>query len=120
MVYPVLSRTRLPGEGSANENLLCPHAPTQPALMRAVLPTFVPLKNMKVTVSRPGFFGAVVAAILFGQAQSGRAVNLVQEFYLPMPEAQIRLACTAVEATGVGTNFESISSIVVTGDGTVI
>src|SRR6266542_4528600 len=62
---------------------------------------------------------AVVLFVLAGAASTSRAVNLVQEFYLPIPEAQIRLACTAVESS-VGTNFESIFSIVVSADATVI
>ena len=62
--------------------------------------------------------GAVLFLLACG-ASTVQAVNLVQEFYLPMPEAQIRLACTAVESS-VGTNFESIFSIVVSADATVI
>src|SRR6266496_4724761 len=62
---------------------------------------------------------ACVLFVLACGAPTSRAVNLVQEFYLPIPEAQIRLACTSVESS-VGTNFESIFSIVVSADATVI
>ena len=47
------------------------------------------------------------------------AASLVQEFYLPMPEAQARQSFATI-ASGVGTNLDSITSIVITGDGTLI
>jgi hypothetical protein len=56
----------------------------------------------------------LVAAVL-----TARAVNLVQEFYLPMPEAQARQSFTTI-TSGVGTNLDSVTSIVITGDGTLI
>ena len=52
-------------------------------------------------------------------AQSVWAVNLVQEFYLPMPEQQIYQANSAIVAGTGATNFSTFS-IVVTGSGTVI
>ena len=52
-------------------------------------------------------------------AASVRAANLVQEFYLPMPEAQIYQANTAI-ISGSGSTIDSTFSIVVTGNGTVI
>ncbi len=52
-------------------------------------------------------------------AMPAQAANLVQEFYLPMPEAQIYQANNAIIA-GTGTTILSTFSIVVTGAGTVI
>ena len=52
-------------------------------------------------------------------ALTARAVNLVQEFYLPMPEQQISQANNAI-ISGTGTTIASTFSIVVTGSGTVI
>ena len=49
-----------------------------------------------------------------------RAVNLVEEFYLPMPEAQLLQACRTITPAITDTNFASITSILVTGNGTVI
>jgi uncharacterized repeat protein (TIGR01451 family) len=60
---------------------------------------------------------AVTSALVFGLP--ARAVNLVQEFYLPMPEQQIYQANTAIIA-GTGSTIFSTFSVVVTGDGTVI
>ncbi|MCX6922025.1 MAG: hypothetical protein NT154_02220, partial [Verrucomicrobia bacterium] len=48
-----------------------------------------------------------------------RGASLVQEFYLPMPEAQARQSFASI-ASGVGTNLDSNTSIVITGDGTLI
>ena len=63
------------------------------------------------------FFAAVI--FLLAAVGSARAVNLVQEFYLPMPEAQINQANNAI-ISGTSTSINSIFSIVVTGTGTVI
>ena len=59
------------------------------------------------------------AAFLLAAVTPARAVNLVQEFYLPMPEAQINQANNAI-ISGTSTTINSIFSIVVTGTGTVI
>src|SRR5580692_10430275 len=50
---------------------------------------------------------------------AARAVNLVQEFYLPMPESQIYQANNTIIG-GTGSAIDSTFSIVVTGNGTVI
>jgi len=50
---------------------------------------------------------------------AARAVNLVQDFYLPLPESQIYTANSAI-VSGTGSTIASTFSIVVTGDGTVI
>ncbi|MCX6895618.1 MAG: Ig-like domain-containing protein, partial [Verrucomicrobia bacterium] len=47
------------------------------------------------------------------------AVTLVQEFYLPMPEAQVYQAESAIQ-TGISSTQASIYAIVVTGNGTQI
>src|SRR5580698_6096219 len=57
------------------------------------------------------FYSAAVLAV--------RAANLVQEFYLPMPEAQIYQANNTI-ISGTGSAIDSTFSIVVTGNGTVI
>src|ERR1017187_396691 len=54
-----------------------------------------------------------------GIVVSARATTLVQEFYLPMPEAQVYQANSAI-ISGTGSTIASTFSIVVTGDGTVI
>jgi uncharacterized repeat protein (TIGR01451 family) len=71
--------------------------------------------NLKRLICRPFWAMCVLAGFL----PAAQAVNLVQEFYLPMPESQLRQACLAVES-GTGTNMDSIYSIVVSGNGTVI
>ncbi|MEI7533318.1 MAG: SdrD B-like domain-containing protein, partial [Verrucomicrobiae bacterium] len=60
-----------------------------------------------------------IALFLLAAMLPARAVNLVQEFYLPMPEAQINQANNAIIA-GTSSTINSIFSIVVTGTGTVI
>lgn len=61
-------------------------------------------------------------ALLVGSASTLPAANIIHEFYVPMPEAQVRTALVAIEpASGiVGTTMESVVSIVVTGAGTVV
>ncbi len=56
---------------------------------------------------------------LVGFLPAAQAVNLVQEFYLPMPEQQIYTANNAI-VSGTGSTIASTFSIVVTGNGTVI
>ena len=63
------------------------------------------------------FAAAAFCSLTFVTA---RAVNLVQEFYLPMPEQQIYTALNTVQPGGTSTTQSSTYSIVVTGDGTVI
>ena len=53
-------------------------------------------------------------------ALTARAANLVEEFYLPLPEAQMLQACRAVYPAVTDTNFAATTSILVTGNGTVI
>ncbi|MBL9113959.1 MAG: DNRLRE domain-containing protein [Verrucomicrobiaceae bacterium] len=52
----------------------------------------------------------------------GNAANIIHDFYVPMPESQVRTAFVAIEpASGVvGTTMESVISIVATGTGTII
>jgi len=54
-----------------------------------------------------------------GFLPAARAVDLVQEFYLPMPEAQIYQANNSIIA-GTSSTIASTFSIVVTANGTVI
>ena len=60
-----------------------------------------------------------VALFTIAASQPLLAANLVQEFYLPMPEAQINQANNAI-ISGTSSTILSTFSIVVTGDGTVI
>ena len=59
---------------------------------------------------------------LLVSASISEATNIIHEFYVPMPEAQVRTALVAIEpASGiVGTTMESVVSIVVTGTGTIV
>jgi uncharacterized repeat protein (TIGR01451 family) len=61
----------------------------------------------------------LAACVFAGLLPAAHAVNLVQEFYLPMPEAQINQANNSIIA-GTGTTIASTFSIIVTGNGTVI
>jgi uncharacterized repeat protein (TIGR01451 family) len=63
------------------------------------------------------FLAATIFFLVAGLAAP--AVNLVQDFYLPMPESQIYTANSAI-VSGAGSTIASTFSIVVTGDGTVI
>ena len=56
---------------------------------------------------------------LWSAVLAGSAATVVHDFYLPMPEAQIRQTFTALESS-VGTTLDSVFSVVVTGEGTVI
>src|SRR5271154_3825312 len=62
--------------------------------------------------------GGTLFFVLF-TLPSARAVNLVQDFYLPMPEQQIYEANSAI-VSGTGSTIASTFSIIVTGNGTVI
>ena len=61
----------------------------------------------------------LAAVFLTVTGQSVWAVNLVQDFYLPLPEQQIYNANSAI-VSGTGSTIASTFSIIVTGDGTVI
>ncbi|MDB6066752.1 MAG: type fimbrial biosis protein PilY1 [Pedosphaera sp.] len=62
---------------------------------------------------------SLAVAFCFAAMLEARAGNLVQEFYLPMPEQQIYQANSAIIG-GTGSTIFSTFSIVVTGNGTVI
>ena len=62
---------------------------------------------------------AAIFLALAGSLSTVRGVNLVQEFFLPMPEAQIYQANSAI-ISGTGSTIASTFSIVVTADGTQI
>jgi len=57
--------------------------------------------------------------LLAGCTGFSQAAVLVHEFYLPMPEAQIRQAYGLIE-TNLSNTLDSAFSVVVTGDGTVV
>ena len=61
----------------------------------------------------------MAALFLWVACQPLLAVNLVQEFYLPLPESQLYTTLNTIRA-GVSTSQSSIYTIVVTGDGTQI
>lgn len=67
---------------------------------------------------------AAVLAVLawVGSPPHAHAQMIVHEFFVPMPEAQIRSALVSIEpASGiVGQTMESVVSVVVTGNGTAI
>src|SRR5438132_14420765 len=62
---------------------------------------------------------ALVGAALFYAATAACGSTIVQEFYLPMPEAQIYQANSAIISGTSATNLSTFS-IVVSGNGTVI
>ena len=62
---------------------------------------------------------SLAAVFYLAASPAAKAVNLVQEFYLPMPEPQIYQANSAI-VSGSGSTIASTFSIVVTGAGTVI
>jgi large repetitive protein len=59
-----------------------------------------------------------LAAVTIG-GSTARGVALVQEFYLPLPEQQLYTSLNTIQS-GISTTQNSIYSIVITGDGTVI
>ncbi len=62
---------------------------------------------------------ALAAVFLLTTIGAALGAALVQDFYLPMPEAQIYQANTAI-VSGTGSTIASTFSIVVTGHGTII
>ena len=60
-----------------------------------------------------------LVALLWFLAMTGtaRSATLVHEFYLPMPEAQLRQSLVTLE-TNISTTLDSVFSVVVTGPGT--
>ena len=62
---------------------------------------------------------AIASCAFLFWAMAANAAALVQEFYLPMPEAQIYQALSTIEG-GIGSAQSSTYSIIVTGNGTVI
>ena len=72
----------------------------------------------KELVRRWAVFSLAVVAWL-AAGWPAQAANLVQEFYLPLPEQQLYTTLNTIQA-GVSTAQSSIYSIIVTGDGTVI
>src|SRR6267378_3710147 len=57
------------------------------------------------------FWLATICA-LCGAVSAAGAATLVHDFYLPMPEAQIRQTFTALESN-VGTTLDSVFSVVI-------
>jgi uncharacterized repeat protein (TIGR01451 family) len=77
------------------------------------------IMNIKSGLKSLIFRPLVLAGVFLALVPAAWAVNLVQEFYLPMPEQQIYTANNAIIA-GTGSTIASTFSIVVTGDNTVI
>jgi hypothetical protein len=75
---------------------------------------------MKCSPKRLIFWLAALVCALAGSVPSVRAVNLVQEFYLPMPEWQVLQGMETVTPAITDTNFAMTTSILTTGSGTVI
>jgi VCBS repeat-containing protein len=65
------------------------------------------------------FRSRLILFLLVLVSGAAQASTLVQEFYLPMPEAQVYQAESTIQ-TGISTTQNSIYSIVVTGNGTQI
>ena len=74
------------------------------------------------------FLGQILSAFRWALAllitlfwgQTSHAATLVHDFYLPMPEAQIRQTFVALNAGTIGSTIDSVYSVVITGDGTVV
>src|SRR6476660_3957890 len=67
----------------------------------------------------PNLFGLVSLAWLLGCAVTANGASIVHEFYLPMPEAQIRQAYGLIE-TNLSNTLDSAFSVVITGGGTIV
>ena len=79
------------------------------------------MKTITCNPKRLFFWLTMLVCALAGGVPAARAVNLVQEFYLPMPEAQILQAAKAVAPSDVTqNNYTMITSILITGSNTVI
>jgi hypothetical protein len=63
---------------------------------------------------------ALAGVFLLFTLGAARGVNLVQEFYLPMPEAQVLQGMETVSPSITDTNFFMVTSLLTTGDGTVV
>jgi len=55
-----------------------------------------------------------------GMRDAQGAVTLVHDFYLPMPETQIRQTFTSLNAGTIGSTIDSVFSVVVTGSDTIV
>ena len=75
--------------------------------------------SVKCFFKWPACRSVAAISVLLLSAPLVRAVNLVQDFYLPMPEQQIYQANSAIVG-GTSSTINSTFSIVVTGSGTVI
>ena len=60
-----------------------------------------------------------LGALLILATLNAHATNMVQEFYVPLPEDEVQKSLTSLYS-GVGAQMNSVISIVVTADGTVI
>jgi len=69
---------------------------------------------------RSAWLRTLTIGIIFAASCAVQGVTLVHDFYLPLPEAQVRNTFVALQPTGIGTTLDSIYSIVITAPGTVI
>src|SRR4051812_6093328 len=77
------------------------------------------MKNQDRGTQHPCLRLLLAATFCFLTVLSARAISVVQEFYLPMPEQQVYTALNTIVA-GTDSTQTSIYSVVVTGDGTVV
>ena len=77
------------------------------------------MNSNKVAFKRQAQF-LMAALFLLVASQPLLAVNLIQDFYLPMPEAQVLQGIETVSPAITDTNFFMVTSILATSDGTVI
>jgi len=61
-----------------------------------------------------------VTFFLLAAGLFAHAVNLIQDFYLPMPEAQVLQGIETASPAITDTNLFIVTSILTTGDGRVI
>jgi len=71
-------------------------------------------------IPRKSFSFSVAAFLLCVASLPVQAVNLIQDYYLPMPEAQLLQGIVTATPAITDTNFTIITSILTTSDGTVI
>jgi len=64
------------------------------------------------------FGGVFIVAVLLVSCVT--AATIVHDFYLPLPETQIRNTMTKLQTTGIGTSMFSAFSVVITAPGTIL
>ena len=75
------------------------------------------------TRARTGFTVArslIASVLLLGMSAAQSRAGVVETYYVPIPEDQLRNAYVALQGSTIGTTLTSVTSIVVTGNNTLI